>query len=285
MIRLVEMAARDGLQNEHRPVPTAVKVAFIDALSQSGLKEIEASAFVSPAAIPQLNDAEAVFAAITRASGVVYSALVPNERGLERALRSKVDKVAVFTAASETFNRKNINASIAQSIDRFRPVVAGARAEGLPVRGYVSTAFWCPYEGKVDPARTVHVARTLVDLGVDEVSIGDTIGRAVPAEVDALLDLLLPQVQAARLTMHFHDTYHHALDNVLASLKRGITTFDASTGGIGGCPYAPGASGNVSMERVIGALEAAGEPTGVDLEALARARGVIEASLGRAIGS
>jgi hydroxymethylglutaryl-CoA lyase len=285
MIRLVEMAARDGLQNEPVAVPTAVKVAFIDALSRSGLKEIEASAFVSPAAIPQLHDAEEVFAAIARAPGVVYSALVPNERGLERALRSKVDKVAVFTAASETFNRRNIHASIVESIERFRPVVAGARAAGLPVRGYVSTAFWCPYEGKVEPDKTVEVTRMLVDLGVDEVSIGDTIGKAVPAEVDVLLDRLFPVLPANRLAMHFHDTYHHALDNVLESLRRGITIFDASTGGIGGCPYAPGASGNVSMEGVIGVLTAAGEATGVDLLALRRARGVIEASLGRAIGS
>jgi hydroxymethylglutaryl-CoA lyase len=281
MIRLVEMAPRDGLQNEPRPVPTAVKVAFIDALSESGLGEIEVSAFVSPRAIPQLTDAGEVFAAIRRAPAVVYSALVPNLRGLERALEARVQKVAVFTAASETFNRHNINASIAESFERFGPVVEGARKARLPVRGYVSTAFYCPYEGRVAPAATVDVARRLLDLGADEVSIGDTIGRAEPGDVDALLDMLLPAVPPERLAMHFHDTYGHAVDNVLASRRRGITAFDASTGGIGGCPYAPGASGNVSTESVIAALEAAGDRTGIDPAALARARGVIQASLGR----
>jgi hydroxymethylglutaryl-CoA lyase len=280
MIRLVEMAPRDGLQNEAHPVPTDVKIAFVDALSGSGLPEIEVSAFVSPSAIPQLHDAEAVFAGIRRAPGVIYSALVPNERGLERALGARVGKVAVFTAASETFNRHNINASIEESLQRFPPVIEGARRAGLPVRGYVSTAFYCPYEGKVEPEAVVEVARRLVDLGVDELSIGDTIGRAVPGEVDRLLDRLLPVVEASRLAMHFHDTYQRAVMNVLAAHRRGITVFDASTGGIGGCPYAPGASGNVSMEMVIEALEAAGEVLPVDREALRRARDVIEPSLG-----
>jgi hydroxymethylglutaryl-CoA lyase len=281
VIRLVEMAPRDGLQNEARPIPTAIKVAFVDALSESGLPEIEVSAFVAPRAIPQLADAGEVFAAIRRAPGVVYSALVPNERGLERALRARADKIAVFTAASETFNRRNINASIDGSFERFRPVLDGARRAGLPVRGYVSTAFFCPYEGKVAPAATVAVARRLADLGVDEVSIGDTIGRAEPPDVDALLDLLLHAVPASRLAMHYHDTYGRAVANVLAAWRHGVATFDASTGGIGGCPYAPGASGNVSTEAVIEALRAAGEAVGVDLAALARARGVIAASLGR----
>jgi len=281
VIRLVEMAARDGLQNEARPIPTAIKVAFVDALSESGLPEIEVSAFVAPRAIPQLADAGEVFAAIRRAPGVVYSALVPNERGLERALAARAGKIAVFTAASETFNRRNINASIDESFERFRPVVEGARCAGLPVRGYVSTAFYCPYEGRVAPAAAVAVARRLADLGVDEVSIGDTIGRAEPADVETLLDLLLHAVPAARLAMHFHDTYGRAVANVLAARRRGVATFDASTGGIGGCPYAPGASGNVATEAVIEALRAAGEVVGVDLAALARARGVIAASLGR----
>ena len=280
MIRLVEMAPRDGLQNEAHPVPTEVKIAFVDALSKSGLPEIEVSAFVSTSAIPQLQDAEAVFAGIARAPGVVYSALVPNERGLERALSARADKVAVFTAASETFNRHNINASIEESLRRFPPVIAGAKRAGLPVRGYVSTAFYCPYEGKVEPEAVVDVARRLVDLGVDELSIGDTIGRAVPGEVDRLLDRLLPVVDLSRLAMHFHDTYQRAVMNVLAARRRGITIFDASTGGIGGCPYAPGASGNVSMEMVIDALEASGEGIPVDREALRRARAVIEPSLG-----
>ena len=280
MIRLVEMAARDGLQNEARLIPTEVKVAFVDALSESGLPEIEVSSFVSARAVPQLADAEGVFAAIRRVPGVVYSALVPNERGLERALEAKAGKVAIFTAASETFNRRNINASIDGSFERFRPVVEGARRAGIPVRGYISTAFHCPYEGKVAPAATVAVARRLIDLGVDEVSIGDTIGTAGTADVEALLDLLLHVVPVSRLAMHFHDTYGRAVENVLAAWRRGVVIFDASTGGIGGCPYAPGASGNVSTEAVIGALGAAGEVVGVDLAALARARGVIAASLG-----
>jgi hydroxymethylglutaryl-CoA lyase len=283
VIRLVEMAARDGLQNEARAVPTEVKVAFVDALSESGLPEIEASAFVAPRAIPQLADAEQVFAAIRRAPGVVYSALVPNERGLERALAARVDKIAVFTAASETFNRRNINASIDESFERFRPVVEGARRAGLALRGYVSTAFFCPYEGKVSPVAAVDVARRLADLGVDEVSIGDTIGKAGREDVETLLDLLLEAIPAGRLAMHFHDTYGHAVENVLTAWRRGITIFDASTGGIGGCPYAPGAAGNVSMEAVIEALRAAGEPVDVDRAALSRARSVIAASLGRPV--
>ncbi|HZN04901.1 MAG TPA: hydroxymethylglutaryl-CoA lyase [Candidatus Polarisedimenticolia bacterium] len=285
MIRLVEMGPRDGLQNEPRHVPVDVKVAFIDALSESGLEEIEVSAFVSARAIPQLADAGEVFAAIRRRPGVVYSALVPNERGLERALLARADKVAVFTAASETFNRHNIHAGIQESFDRFKPVIEGARRARLPVRGYVSTAFWCPYEGKIAPETVVEVIRRLDALGVDEVSVGDTIGKAVPEEVNRLLDLLLAHLPAPKIAMHFHDTYGHAVENVLAAFARGITIFDASTGGIGGCPYAPGASGNVSMERVIAALKGAGVEVTVDSGALAKARDVIEPSLGRELGT
>ena len=281
MIRIAEMAARDGLQNEARTVPTDVKVAFINALSRTGVQEIEASAFVATRAIPQLADASEVFAAIDRVPGVVYSALVPNERGLERALRARVGKVSVFTAASETFNRKNINAGIDESFVRFVPVVEGARRAGLPVRGYISTAFYCPYEGTIAAEATVAVARRLIELGVDEVSVGDTIGRAVPAEVSLLLDRLLPIVPAAHLAMHFHDTYRNAIENVIASYRRGITIFDSSAGGIGGCPYAPGASGNVATEAVVRALRAEGAEVPADLEALARARTVIGEALGR----
>ncbi len=281
MIRIAEMAARDGLQNEARTVPTDVKVAFINALSRTGVQEIEASAFVATRAIPQLADASEVFAAIDRVPGVVYSALVPNERGLERALRARVGKVSVFTAASETFNRKNINAGIDESFVRFVPVVEGARRAGLPVRGYISTAFYCPYEGAIAAEATVAVARRLIELGVDEVSVGDTIGRAVPAEVSLLLDRLLPIVPAAHLAMHFHDTYRNAIENVIASYRRGITIFDSSAGGIGGCPYAPGASGNVATEAVVRALRAEGAEVPADLEALARARTVIGEALGR----
>jgi hydroxymethylglutaryl-CoA lyase len=281
MIRIVEVGPRDGLQNEARTLSTDIKVAFVDALSDSGLPEIEVSAFVSPRWIPQLSDAGDVFRRIRRKAGVVYSALVPNEKGLERALDAKVGKIAVFTAASETFNRKNINASIAESIDRFRPVVQGARPAGLPVRGYVSTAFWCPYEGKIDPQKAVDVIQRLVDLGVDEVSVGDTIGKAEPPDVRRLLDLLLPRLPASRIAMHFHDTFHHAVENVLESWALGVETFDASAGGIGGCPYAPGASGNASTESVVQALEDRGGRTGVKLEAVEVARRIVAAELGR----
>ena len=282
MIRIVEVGPRDGLQNEPAPLPTAAKIAFIDALSATGAGEIEATAFVSPKWVPQLADAERVMAGIRRAPGVVYSALVPNQKGLERALGARAGKVAVFTAASETFNRKNTNASIAESFHRFEPVVRGARAAGLPLRGYVSTAFWCPYEGRIPPARAVAVARRLAEeLGIDEVSIGDTIGRATPEEVRVLLDLLLPHLAAARLAMHFHDTYGHAVENALAARERGVSTFDASAGGIGGCPYAPGASGNVATEALVEALRAAGAEVRMDLAALGRARAAIARALGR----
>jgi len=246
MIRIVEVGPRDGLQSEKAAVPTDVKVAYIDALSAAGLPEIEASAFVSPQWVPQLADAEEVFRRIRRAPGVVYSALVPNEKGLERALAARVGKVAVFTAASETFNRKNINATIAESLQRFQPVLRGARAAGLPVRGYVSTAFWCPYEGRIAPAAVVDVCRRLIEAGVDELSIGDTIGKAEPDEVKALLEALAPVAPPSSLALHFHDTYHRAIRNAQAARALGVRTFDSSAGGIGGCPYAPGSSGNVA---------------------------------------
>jgi hydroxymethylglutaryl-CoA lyase len=281
VIRIVEVGPRDGLQSEPVSIPTELKVAYIDRLSRAGLPEIEVSAFVSPKWVPQLSDAEEVFLRILRTPGVVYSALVPNEKGMDRALAAKVDKVAVFTAASETFNRKNINATIRESIDRFAPVIRSARASGIPVRGYVSTAFWCPYEGRVAPAQTVLVCRALIDAGVDEISIGDTIGKAVPDEVRQLLDVLLPAIAPERLAMHFHDTYHHAAQNVLASWKAGIGAFDASAGGIGGCPYAPGASGNVATEAVIGALRNAGADVPGELGAIAEARRLIAPALGR----
>jgi hydroxymethylglutaryl-CoA lyase len=280
MIRLVEVGPRDGLQNEARTVSTQTKVAFVDALSSAGLPEIEVSAFVSPRWIPQLADAGEVFRRIRREPGVTYSALVPNEKGLERALEAKVGKVAVFTAASETFNRKNINASIAESIDRFVPVIGGAHRAGLPVRGYVSTAFWCPYEGKIGPEKAIEVILKLMDLGVDEVSIGDTIGKAEPADVRTLLVDLMARMKGPSIAMHFHDTYHHAVENVLESWSLGVQTFDASTGGIGGCPYAPGASGNVSTEALVRALAGRGAEMKVRTAALEEARRIIAPELG-----
>ncbi len=269
MIRIVEVGPRDGLQNESRFVPTEVKVAFVNALSECGFDEIEVSSFVHPRWVPQLADAEAVFERITRQPGVSYMALVPNQAGLERAQAARADKVAVFTAASETFSRKNSNASIAQSIERFRPVLANA---GRPVRGYISTAFHCPYEGTITPERVLPVARALLDLGCDELSLGDTIGTARPDEVTRLLELLLPDCPPGRLALHFHDTYGQALDNARAALTLGISTLDASAGGIGGCPFAPGAPGNVATEALVAAF--AGQ-TAIDPERLAAASAIV----------
>jgi hydroxymethylglutaryl-CoA lyase len=275
-IRIVEVGARDGLQNETAPVPTEAKISFVDALSGTGVDEIEVSAFVSPRWVPQLGDAEEVLRRISRRQDVVYSALVPNEKGLERALEAKADKVSVFTAASETFNQKNINTSIEGSIQRFLTVVESARRAGLPVRGYVSTAFWCAFEGKIAPEATVDVVERLVDLGVDEVSISDTIGKASPDEVTRLLDLLLPRLSSDRIAMHFHDTYGRGVENVLASWSYGLRIFDASVGGLGGCPYAPGATGNVATEAVVEALKGEGATVDVDLLGLTQARKLLD---------
>jgi hydroxymethylglutaryl-CoA lyase len=284
-VRIVEVGPRDGLQNEREPIPTEAKVAFVDALSEAGYRDIEVSAFVSPSWVPQLADAAKVFARIRRRDGVRYSALVPNEKGLDRALEASVGGIAVFTAASETFNRKNINASIAESIERFAPVVPRAKREGLFVRGYVSTAFWCPYEGRIEPRAVVDVVRRLLELDVDEISIGDTIGKAVPGEVDDLLDLLLDALPQERVAMHFHDTYGTAVANALAAYERGITVFDSSAGGVGGCPYAPGAAGNVATEDLVWALSRSGASTGIDLERVSAASDVLASALGRPLRS
>ena len=273
-IRIVEVGPRDGLQNQAELVPTEVKIAFVDALSTCGFDEIEVSSFVSPKWIPQLADAAEVFAAIHRAPGVVYMALVPNEEGLERAQAAKADKVAVFTAASETFSRKNTNASIAETLRRFEPVVANA---GVPVRGYISTAFHCPFEGPIAPAKVLPVARALIDIGCTELSIGDTIGKATPDEVRHLLELLIPLEPPVRLALHLHDTYGQAVDNARAALAMGIKTFDASAGGIGGCPYAPGAPGNVATQALVAAF--AGR-TGIDPARLEEASAIVRRVLG-----
>jgi len=284
-VRVVEVGPRDGLQNEKDLIPTDAKVAFVDALSEAGYQDIEVSAFVSPTWVPQLTDAAEVFARIRRKEGVRYSALVPNEKGLDRALEARVQGIAVFTAASETFNRKNINASIAESIERFRPVVPRAKREGLFVRGYVSTAFWCPYEGRIGPRAVTDVVRRLLDLDVDEISIGDTIGKAVPSEVDDLLDVLLDALPQERVAMHFHDTYGTAVANALAAYDRGITVFDASAGGVGGCPYAPGAAGNIATEDLIWALTRSGASTGIDLSRVSAASDLLASALGRPLRS
>ncbi len=272
MLKIVEVGPRDGLQNETATVPTEAKVAFVDALAAAGPGEIEVSSFVAPHRVPQLADADEVFRRIARRPGVVYSALVPNGRGFERALAAGIDKIAVFTAVSETFNQHNINTSLAGSLRRFQPVTRRAREIGLPVRGYLSAAFWCAFEGRIPPEATIQAVQRLVDLGVDEVAISDTIGKATPAQVARLLDDLLPRVPIERIAVHFHDTYGHGVANVLKSYEFGIRTFDASVGGLGGCPFAPGASGNVATEAVVAALAAEGAALAIDPEMLAEAR-------------
>lgn len=282
VLRLVEVGPRDGLQNEKARVPLEAKVAFIDALSAAGLREIEAGAFVSPQSVPQMSDSERVFALIRRKAGVVYSALVPNERGFERALASGAGKISVFTAASETFNKRNVNASISESIERFKPVVLRARKAGLPTRAYVSTAFHCPYEGPVKPAAVLDAVKRIQDLPVDEISIGDTIGKASGAEVRRLLDVLLKVLATERTFLHFHDTFGHAVDNALVAWRQyGVSGFDSSTGGLGGCPYAPGAPGNVATEDLVAAFSGAGAETGIDAKALRAAAAGLSGHLGR----
>ena len=276
IIKIVEVGPRDGLQNETEMVPSNAKVAFVDALSESGVSEIEVSAFVSPKMIPQLKDAETVFKGIKRKKGVIYSALVPNLKGLDRALDAGADKISVFTAASETFNQKNINTSIDGSLKRFRPVVQQAGELGLPVRGYISTAFWCAFEGKIAPGAVAELVQRLMDMGIDEVSISDTIGKATPDEVATLMDLLMPEIAQEHIAVHFHDTYGRGIANVLCAVSYGIQLVDASAGGLGGCPFAPGATGNVATEAVVAALIKAGKTVAVDTERLIQARNILD---------
>jgi len=278
---VTEVGPRDGLQNEKEVVPTEAKLAFVEGLAAAGFPEIEVSSFVSPKWVPQLADAEELFRRLAPRAGVVFSALVPNERGMERALSCGVRKVAVFTAATETFSRKNTNASIAETLGRFRPVAAAAKSAGAALRGYVSTAFGCPFEGPVDPAAAARVARDLLDLGCDEVSVGDTIGVATPGRVRAGLDALRAAgVPPERTVLHFHDTRGTALANVLLALQEGYASFDASAGGLGGCPYAPGAAGNLATEDLLYLLAGLGVATGVDLARVREAGKGIETALG-----
>jgi hydroxymethylglutaryl-CoA lyase len=280
-VTVYEVGPRDGLQNRDDAVPTDVKVRFIDMLSLSGLPAIEVTSFVRPGAIPQLADAEEVVARIERTPGIRYTALVPNTRGMERARGAALGGIAVFTAASETFSRKNTNASIAETLERFAPVLAEARDAGLWCRGYVSTAFGCPYEGAVAETAVREVSMRLLELGVDELSIGDTIGVATPGDVDRVLDALLADIPANRVALHFHDTRGTALANVLAGLQRGIATFDSSAGGLGGCPYAPGAAGNLATEDLLYMLHGMGVETGVSLERVVEASRYLSEATGR----
>ncbi len=267
-VKLVEVGPRDGLQNEPRIIDTNTKVELVRRLTEAGLAHIEVSSFVSARRIPQLADAEAVFAALTPQEGVRYSALVPNERGMARAEAAGVDTVAVFTAASETFCRKNIHCSIAQSLERFEPVVSRARQRGMAVRAYVSCVAGCPYEGPVDPQAVAGVVQRLAELGCEEISLGDTIGVATPRQVLALLAACRERVPVGRLAVHFHDTRGQALANIMVSLEQGVRTVDAAVAGLGGCPFAPGAGGNVATEDVVYLLHGLGVRTGVDLPAL-----------------
>ena len=284
-VRIVEVGPRDGLQNEKTHVGTADKVALINRLSDTGLLSIEATSFVSPAWVPQLADAADVFAAIDRRPGIAYPVLVPNEKGYERARAVGVQEVAVFTAASEAFNRKNINAGIDESIERFRPVLERAAADGVKVRGYVSTVLGCPYQGDVPVADVVRVAKTLHAMGCYEISLGDTIGVGTPRKAAAMLQAVAGEVPLPALAVHFHDTYGQALANLLACLEVGVRVVDSAVSGAGGCPYAKGASGNVASEDVVYLLHGLGMRTGVDLPALAETGRWLAARLGRETGS
>ena len=285
-VRIYEVGPRDGLQNEETPISTEAKLRFIGLLADAGLREIEATSFVSPKAIPQLADAHELMARLDRRPGVRYPVLVPNERGFARAEAAGANAVCVFTAASEEFTRANINMTIAASMDAFRPVIVAARQRGWWSRGYVSTAFGCPYQGEVGEAAVVGVAQQLLELGVDELSIGDTIGVAGPADVRRVVGALLGAgIGAERLAMHFHDTRGTALANVTTALELGIRCFDASTGGTGGCPYAPGAAGNLATEDLVYLLEREGLSHGIDLDLLLVAARQVSETLGRPLAT
>ena len=284
-VRIVEVGPRDGLQNERTPVPTAAKIELIDRLSATGLRTIEATSFVSPKWVPQLADAAEVFTGITRRPGVGYPVLVPNLQGYDRARAVGVDEVAVFTAASETFNRTNTNAGIDESLQRFVPVLERARADGMRVRGYVSTVLGCPYQGDVPLSDVVRVAKRLHGMGCYEVSLGDTIGVGTPEKARAMLRAVAAEVPMPALAVHFHDTWGQALANLLACLEEGVAVVDSAVSGAGGCPYARGASGNVASEDVVYMLHGMGIDTGVDLARLADTGRWLAAVLGRETGS
>lgn len=285
-VRLVEMSPRDGLQNEPGPViATDIKTGLIDRLGNCGLSHIEAASFVSPKWVPQMADAAEVMAGIRRRRGVRYSVLTPNLKGFENALAAGADEVAVFGAASESFSLKNINCSIAESLERFTPVMEAAQKHGIPVRGYVSTVLGCPYEGDIAPEQVAWVAKALSDMGCYEISLGDTIGVGTPLKAKRMLEAVVKHVPVDRLAAHLHDTYGQALANLYAVLEEGIAVVDASVAGLGGCPYAQGASGNVASEDVLYMLNGLGIETGVDLEQLVATGEWITAQLGRRNGS
>jgi hydroxymethylglutaryl-CoA lyase len=277
----VEVSPRDGLQNEPIPVDIATKVALIEALAAAGLPAIECGSFVSPKRVPQMANTAGVLAAIQRAPGVRYSVLVPNRQGLEAAVRAKVAEIAIFAAASESFSQHNIECSIAESLSRLRAVAEEALARDISVRGYISCVLGCPYEGFVRPEAVAHVARELSEMGCREISLGDTTGVGTPRAAQALIQIVADDVPINRLAVHFHDTYGQALANILAALQLGVATVDAAVAGLGGCPYAPGATGNVATEDVVYMLNGMNIETGIDLEKLAAAGQLVSAALGR----
>ncbi|MEB2647432.1 hydroxymethylglutaryl-CoA lyase [Pseudomonas sp. MYb541] len=284
-VRLVEVGPRDGLQNEAQPISVADKVRLVDALSAAGLSYIEVGSFVSPKWVPQMAGSAEVFAQIQRKPGVTYGALTPNLRGFEDALAAGVKEVAVFAAASEAFSQRNINCSISESLERFAPIMAAAKQNGVSVRGYVSCVLGCPYEGQIAPEQVAAVAHELYAMGCYEVSLGDTIGTGTAGATRRLFDVVGAQVPRQKLAGHFHDTYGQAIANIYASLLEGITVFDSSIAGLGGCPYAKGASGNVATEDVLYLLDGLGIETGIDLQALIGAGQQISNVLGRPTGS
>tara|TARA_R110002049_G_scaffold198895_3_gene368937 strand:- start:6875 stop:7777 length:903 start_codon:yes stop_codon:yes gene_type:complete len=284
-VHIVEVGPRDGLQNEKDIIPTAIKLELIHQLADAGITYIEAGSFVNPKWIPQMAGSDEVLQQIVRREGVTYAALTPNMQGYQRAVESGVSEVAVFAAASEAFSQKNINCSIAESIERFVPLMAAAANDNIPVRGYVSCVVGCPYEGDVAPEKVADVARHLYDMGCYEVSMGDTIGVGTPASVSAMLEATLEHIPVAQLAVHLHDTYGQALANIYAALQLGITTVDSSVAGLGGCPYAKGASGNVATEDVVYLLNGLGIEHGIDLDKLMAAGNYISQQLGRKSGS
>lgn len=284
-VRLVEVGPRDGLQNESRPVSVNDKLQLVHDLADAGVSYIEAGSFVSPKWVPQMAGSAEVFAGIQRRDGVTYAALTPNLRGFEAALAAGVKEIAVFAAASESFSQRNINCSISESLDRFLPVMEAARLHGISVRGYVSCVLGCPYEGDIAPSQVAAVANALYAMGCYEVSLGDTIGTGTPGATRTLFDVVAGQIPRGKLAGHFHDTYGQALANIYASLLEGVEVFDSSVAGLGGCPYAKGATGNVASEDVVYLLNGLGIETGIDLDALIAAGQRISDTLGRANGS
>lgn len=284
-VHLTEVGPRDGLQNEATFVPTATKINFINRLSQTGLVSIEATSFVSPKSIPQLADGQEVYQQITKETHIIYSALVPNDLGMQHAIESHVQKVAVFTSASESFTQKNIHCSISESMKRFETVISLAKQHNIPVRGYVSCALGCPYEGKINPKIVAELSAQLIDLGCDEVGLGDTIGIGTPEKTKRLIESVSQQIPLEKIAMHFHDTYGQAIANIYASLECGVSSFDSSVSGLGGCPYAKGASGNVATEDVLFLLNELGIETGIHLEKIIEVGRFISGVLHRKNGS